>query len=207
MTENALANSRLISILRGVTPTEVIGIGQAILDAGITTIEVPLNSPSPLQSIGMLQDAFGGEATIGAGTVLTPKDAEDVAAAGGTLIVSPNTNTDVIRRTKELGLLSAPGFATATEAFAAIEAGADALKLFPAGAAGVSTMGALKAVLPPGVPVFAVGGVDLNTLQSFKDAGADGFGLGSNLYKPGMTASEVALIAQNYVKTVRDLYN
>lgn len=193
---------RLVAILRGVKPDEVVAIGTALLDAGVTTIEVPLNSPDPLASIEKLAIAFGRSALIGAGTVLTPNEAEDVSKAGGRLIVSPNTNLEVIKKSKQFGLVSFPGFATATEAFAAIDAGADALKLFPAGAQGASTIGALKAVLPSDKPVFAVGGVNLANMVEFLDAGADGFGLGSNLYRPGDTAKTVAEKARKYVALI-----
>ena len=195
-------NGRLVAILRGVKPDEVVAIGTALLDAGVTTIEVPLNSPDPLASIEKLAIAFGRSALIGAGTVLTPKAAEEVSIAGGKLIVSPNTNVEVIKTSKQLGLISFPGFATATEAFAAIDAGADALKLFPAGAQGAPTVGALKAVLPSNKPVFAVGGVNLANMVEFLDAGADGFGLGSNLYRPGDTPKTVAEKARKYVALI-----
>lgn len=195
-------NGRLVAILRGVKPDEVVAIGTALLDAGVSTIEVPLNSPDPLASIEKLAIAFGRSALIGAGTVLTSNAVEEVSIAGGKLIVSPNTNLEVIKKSKQLGLVSFPGFATATEAFAAIDAGADALKLFPAGAQGASTIGALKAVLPSDKPVFAVGGVNLANMVEFVDAGADGFGLGSNLYRPGDTAKTVAEKARKYVDLI-----
>lgn len=194
---------RLVAILRGVQPDEVLDIGAVLLEAGIRAIEVPLNSPAPLSSIEKLATEFGGNALIGAGTVLTPGAVEDVANAGGKLIVSPNTNVDVVRKSKELGLVSFPGFATATEAFAGIDAGADALKLFPAGPQGAATIKALKAVLPSDKPLFAVGGVNLDNLNQFFDAGADGFGLGSNLYKPGDTANNVGRTAQQYASAIR----
>lgn len=196
-------HGRLVAILRGVQSDEVLDIGAALLEAGIQNIEVPLNSPNPLVSIEKLAHEFGGRALIGAGTVLTPQAVEDVANAGGKLIVSPNTNLDVVRKSKELGMMSFPGFATATEAFAGIDAGADALKLFPAGAQGAATISALKAVLPSDKPLFAVGGVNLDNINKFIDAGADGFGLGSNLYKPGDAAAEVGTRAQAYVEALK----
>ncbi len=196
-------HGRLVAILRGITPSEVIAVGSAILDAGIQTIEVPLNSPNPLSSIEKLAKHVGKDALIGAGTVLTPQAVEEVVNVGGKLIVSPNTNTDVVKKSKELGALSFPGFATATEAFAGIEAGADALKLFPAGAQGVDTIKALKSVLPSDRPLFAVGGVNLDNIGDFVEAGADGFGLGSNLYKPGETAETIAKRAQQYVAALK----
>lgn len=193
---------RLIAILRGVRPEEVLDIGQALVDAEVSMIEVPLNSPSPLTSIEKLASKFGDTTLIGAGTVLQPHQVTEVQKAGGELIVSPNTNSAVIEHTKEAGLISIPGFATATEAFSALDAGADGLKLFPAGVQGASTLGALKAVLPENKPLFAVGGVNLDNIESFMKAGADGFGLGSNLYKPGDTAKQVAERAELYIANV-----
>ena len=193
---------RLIAILRGVKPDEVLGIGQALVDAGISIIEVPLNSPSPFFSIEKLAQKIGNSALIGAGTVLKPNQVLAVQNAGGKLIVSPNTNDAVIKCAKDLGLTSVPGFATATEAFTALDAGADGLKLFPAGAQGANTIGALKAVLPADVPMFAVGGVNHDNIDGFLKAGADGFGLGSNLYKPGDTAKMVAEKAKHYVSSI-----
>lgn len=185
-------NKRIVAIIRGVRPDEVVAVGRVILDAGIQAIEVPLNSPDPFRSIANLAEAFGANALVGAGTVLTPGDVDKVHDAGGELVVSPNTNVDVIRRTKELGMISLPGFATATEAFGAIHAGADGLKLFPAGPGGPDTIKALKAVLPTHIPVLAVGGVSPQNMAKFIVAGADGFGLGSTLYRPGLTVDEVA---------------
>ncbi len=193
----------VIAILRGVTPDEVLNIGHALVTAGVRVIEVPLNSPSPLYSIERLAKKFGEDVLIGAGTVLTPDQVSDVHAAGGKLVVSPNSDTDVIKKTKEVGLFSVPGFATATEAFAALNAGADALKLFPAGAQGAGTISTLKAVLPENRPVFAVGGVKLDNIEGFLKAGADGFGLGSNLYQPGDTPQEVGQKASDYVAEIK----
>jgi 2-dehydro-3-deoxyphosphogalactonate aldolase len=188
MKRNQLGLDPLIAILRGIRPDEALAIGRVLIDAGIRAIEVPLNSPEPLQSIKILADAYGDVALIGAGTVLTVQQVDDVQTAGGKLIVSPNTNPEVIRRTKSTGLVSAPGFSTATEAFMALEAGADALKQFPAN---LENLKALKAVLPVGVKVFAVGGVGPETMSDFVAVGADGFGLGSNLYTPGATPEQV----------------
>ena len=192
MSEAKSFHSRIVAIIRGVQPDEVLAVGRAILDAGIDTIEVPLNSPDPFRSIAILAEAFGAQALVGAGTVLTPTDVNKVREAGGQLVVSPNTNVDVIKRTKELGMISLPGFATATEAFSAIHAGADGLKLFPAGIGGPETIKALKAVLPSHMPVLAVGGVTPQNMAEFVKAGADGFGLGSTLYKPGLSVGDVA---------------
>ncbi|MFM9828625.1 MAG: 2-dehydro-3-deoxy-6-phosphogalactonate aldolase, partial [Sphingomonas sp.] len=166
-------------------------IAEAILAAGITQIEVPLNSPDPLESIGRLADMMGGRALCGAGTVLQVADVEAVHAAGGRLIVTPNTNPHVIARSAALGMTTLPGFATATEAFAAIEAGASGLKLFPASTYGPAHIKALKAVLPKAVPVLAVGGVGPANIAEWVAAGADGFGLGSDLYSPGRSAADV----------------
>lgn len=190
---------RLVAILRGIHPHEAIAIGQVLVDAGFRAIEVPLNSPDAYASIKKLSEVFGKNTLIGAGTVLQPDKVDQVASAGGKLIVTPNTNVSVIKRTKELGLTSMPGFATASEAFSAIDAGADGLKMFPAGAGGASTLGALKSVLPASISVYAVGGVGPANMQAFVDAGADGFGLGSNLYRPGASAGDVAAKARDAV--------
>jgi len=182
----------LIAILRGIEPAAAVETARAIIAAGITWIEVPLNSPDPLRSIAAMQDALGDTARIGAGTVLTPDDVRAVAATGATFIVSPNCNRDVIRRTKSLGLGSFPGVFSPTEAFAALEAGADAIKVFPAGMMGLDGLRALRAVLPSGTRVYVVGGAEPRTFAEWRDAGADGFGLGSSLFKPGMRVEETA---------------
>lgn len=193
----------LIAILRGVIPDEAVAIGQAVFEAGFRVIEVPLNSPTPLESISRLVAAFGDRARIGAGTVLTVAQVRDVAAAGGTLIVSPNANPDVIRATKTAGLWSAPGVATPTEGFAALDAGADMLKLFPAEQLGPSIVKAWRAVLPRDVPLVPVGGVTPENMPAFIAAGADGFGLGSVLYRPGMTAADVRKAADSFIAAWR----
>ena len=182
----------IIAILRGVKPDEAVAIGQALLDAGIDRIEVPLNSPSPLDSIAALADAFGDQALIGAGTVLTTGQVRDVHAVGGRLIVSPNADPDVIAETKQLDMQSWPGVFTATECFAALKAGADGLKVFPAFKLGPDGLRALRDVLPPAVPVFAVGGVGAEDMAEWRAAGADGFGIGGALYKPGRDAEDIA---------------
>ena len=189
----------IIAILRGVQPDEAVGIGQALIDAGITRIEVPLNSPDPLLSIEKLAAAFGDRALIGAGTVLSVGDVEDVHAAGGQLIVSPNTDPEVIEATKDLGMQSFPGVFTASECFAALKAGANGLKIFPAFKLGADGLKALRDVLPKDCPVYAVGGVDVGDLPEWLTAGADGFGIGGALYKPGASASEVASKAAAFV--------
>jgi len=181
----------LIAILRGVTPPEAAAVALALAGAGITMIETPLNSPGPLDSIKAMRAALGARAQIGAGTVLTVAQAEAVAAAGGRFVVSPNTDAAVIARTKALGMASWPGAFTATECFAALAAGADGIKIFPASVMGPEGIRALRAVLPAAVPVYAVGGAGAESFAAYLGAGADGFGLGSNLYRPGDSAAAV----------------
>jgi 2-dehydro-3-deoxyphosphogalactonate aldolase len=193
----------LIAILRGVRPDEAVAIGQSLLDAGFRVIEVPLNSPEPLESIRRLAAGFSDRARIGAGTVLTTQQVHDVAAAGGTLVVSPNANPHVIRATKTAGLWSAPGVATPTEGFAALDAGADVLKLFPAEQIGPGVVKAWRAVFPRDVPLVPVGGVTPVNMHEFVAAGADGFGLGSALYKPGMSPADVRRAADAFVAAYR----
>lgn len=188
----------LIAILRGITPPDAVVVTQAILDAGITTIEVPMNSPNALQSISEMVHAFG-DVTIGAGTVLDCAQVQAVHDAGGTLIVSPNCDTDVIAKTKTLNMQSWPGVFTPTEAFAALKAGADGLKLFPGNMAGPSGLQALRAVLPPSTQVYAVGGAGPDNFGTWMKASADGFGIGSAIYKPGMSAQDVSTQAQAIV--------
>ena len=194
------AECPLIAIIRGVRPNEAEAIGAAIIEAGIRIVEVPLNSPDPLASIERLATYFGDQALIGAGTVLDPEDVTRVARAGGRIIVSPSTNAAVIEQTCAQGLVSAPGFFTPSEAFAAIEAGAHALKLFPAEAASPAVVKAMKAVLPPGIPLIVVGGVTPETMRGWRDAGADGFGLGGGLYRSGQSPQETAAKARAYVE-------
>lgn len=189
----------LIAILRGVTPGEVVGIGEALVEAGFRLIEVPLNSPDPLDSIARLARALAGRAVIGAGTVLRETDVAAVQAAGGTMIISPNTSIDVIAATASAGVVSVPGVATPSEAFAALEAGATALKLFPAEGASPAVLKAMRAVLPEGVRVLPVGGITPDSLATWLNAGAAGFGLGSALYTPGLTPEEVAVRARNFI--------
>ncbi|WP_184722922.1 2-dehydro-3-deoxy-6-phosphogalactonate aldolase [Caulobacter sp.] len=189
----------LVAILRGLKPDEAVEVGEALVAAGFLCLEVPLNSPQPLDSIRRLRDALGDRAIVGAGTVLSPRAVQEVADAGGQIIISPNSDPAVIAATKAAGLISFPAFFTPTEAFAAIDAGADALKLFPAETAGPATLKAIKAVLPPAAPVFPVGGVEPGNLAAWRAAGANGFGLGSALYKPGHTAAQVGAAAQAFV--------
>lgn len=181
----------LIAILRGITPHEAPAIGDALVTAGITTIEVPLNSPDPLQSIAALARHLGDAASVGAGTVLSVEDVNAVAQAGGQIIVSPNCNVAVIKATKAQGLQSWPGVFTPTEAFAALDAGADGLKLFPGSLAGTTGLSAMRPILPVSTLVYAVGGAGPENFGDWIAASADGFGLGSALYKPGFTAAEV----------------
>ena len=192
----------LVGIIRGVTPDDVEAIGAAIFDAGIPIIEVPLNSPDPLASIRKLSASFGDRALIGAGTVLDPGQVDEVKEAGGRLIVSPSTDPAVIRASVAAGLISCPGYFTPSEAFSAIEAGAQALKFFPAEAATPAVLRAQKAVLPNDVPVIVVGGVTPDSMRSWLDAGADGFGLGSGLYRAGQSPAETAEKARAYVAGV-----
>jgi len=189
----------LVAILRGVQPHEVEDIGQALIDAGFGMIEVPLNSPDPLDSIARLASKFGDRAVIGAGTVLTPDQVDAVVDAGGTLIVSPNMNVDVISQTRKRDALSYPGVFTPTEAFSAIDAGAHALKFFPASLHGPDGIKAIKAVLPTDMPVLAVGGVSVPTIGDWLAAGSDGFGIGSNVYKVGWDAQKIAQEAVAFV--------
>jgi 2-dehydro-3-deoxyphosphogalactonate aldolase len=189
----------LIAILRGLKPSEAVGIATALMDAGIDRIEVPTNSPDPFESIGKIVDAFGNDALIGAGTILTTSQVDQVAAVGGKLIVSPNCDPTVISHTKAKGMQSWPGVFTPTEAFAALQAGADGLKLFPGSMAGPSGLQAMRAILPIGTQVFAVGGAGPENFDKWIAASADGFGLGSAVYKPGMTAQDVAVAAKAIV--------
>jgi 2-dehydro-3-deoxyphosphogalactonate aldolase len=186
----------LIAILRGVEPDRAVETAAAIVAAGIDRIEVPLNSPEPLQSIAAMQAALGDRARIGAGTVLTPEEVRAVATTGATFIVSPNADVAVIARTKALGMGSYPGVFTPTEAFAALAAGADALKVFPAGTMGTAGLRAIRAVLPKGTQVYAVGGVGPADFAEWCVAGADGFGLGSSLFQPGWPIERVAEAAR-----------
>ncbi|WP_028793455.1 2-dehydro-3-deoxy-6-phosphogalactonate aldolase [Thalassobaculum salexigens] len=190
--ESYLARCPLVAILRGVTPDEVLDVALALEEQGFAIVEVPLNSPRPLDSIARLAAAVGDRLLVGAGTVIEPDSVDDVLAAGGRLIVMPHADAAVVERAKSLGAVAVPGFATPGEAFAMLRAGADALKLFPAEAAPPPVLKAMRAVLPKQVPVLPVGGITPESMEGYLQAGATGFGLGSALYKPGDTASEVA---------------
>lgn len=189
----------LIAILRGIQPNEVYDITQALIDAGITKIEVPLNSPNPFQSIEQMANGFGSDATIGAGTVLHQYEVKTLADIGCQMVISPNADPDVIMATKNAGMLSYPGVFTATECFSALKHGADGLKFFPAFKLGLDGFNALKAVLPKTVKNYAVGGVGAPDFHAWKAAGVTGFGVGSNLYKSGMSVAEIASNAATLV--------
>lgn len=189
----------IIAILRGVMPSEAIPITQAILDAGITTIEVPLNSPEPFESIALIAKAFGDRALIGAGTVLTVDQVEKVSKAGGKIVVSPNCDPAVIAATVAAGMQSWPGIFTPSEAFVALQAGATGLKLFPGDIAGPKGLKAMRAILPKGTKVYAVGGAGPHNFREWQAASADGFGIGSAIYKSGDTPEIISQKARSVV--------
>lgn len=189
----------LIAIVRGITPDEAEAVGDAVQEGGIRIVEVPLNSPEPLKSIEKLAKRFGDSMLVGAGTVLTVEQVAQVRDAGGRILVSPDTNTDVIAATAQAGLVSSPGFFTPSEAFAAIRAGAHSLKLFPAEGASPAVLKAQLAVLPREIPVLAVGGIKPDNMRPWLEAGAVGFGLGSGLYKPGQSAADTLAKTRAYV--------
>ncbi len=195
----AFAQLPLVAILRGLHPTEAEEVGEALVEAGFTLVEVPLNSPEPLDSIARLVGRLGGRAMVGAGTVLTTEAVGQVESVGGTMIISPNADVRVIAAAAERGLVSLPGIATPTEAFAALGAGATALKLFPAEGSSPTVLKAMRAVLPADLRVLPVGGIAPDTMGPWIAAGAAGFGLGSALYKPGMNATEVGRNARAFV--------
>jgi len=193
----------LVAIIRGVTPAEAADIASALYEGGIRIIEVPLNSPDPLASVRAIADALGERALIGAGTVLQPEQVAQVRDAGGRIVVSPNMNPAVIRATVEAGMVSLPGIFTPSEAFTALDAGAHALKLFPAEAASPKVVKAIRAVLPKGAHLLVVGGVTPDSMAGWLEAGADGFGLGSGVYKPGETSDQTLKKTRAYVEALR----
>jgi 2-dehydro-3-deoxyphosphogalactonate aldolase len=195
----------LVAILRGLTPGEAIPVGHALVDAGFRVLEVPLNSPQPLDSIARLAEALGEDVLVGAGTVMSTTDVEAIAAAGGRLIVMPHADAAVIRAAKAAGLLCVPGVATPTEAFAALAAGADGLKLFPAEQAAPSVLKAWRAVLPRDVPVLPVGGITPDNMAPWVAAGARGFGIGSALYAPGRSLDDTAARARAFAQAWHSL--
>ncbi len=190
----------LIAILRGLKPDEAVTVGQALFDAGFCILEVPLNSPRPLTSIGLLREHFGERCLIGAGTVLSSTQVDEVAAAGGQLIVMPHSDVGVIAAAKRAGLVCTPGAATPTEAFAALAAGADALKIFPAEQVSPAVIKAWRAVLPRDLALLPVGGITPDNMAEYVAAGANGFGIGSALYAPGRDSIEVGRRAQAFAQ-------
>ena len=200
--QDALSQCPLVAILRGVKPVEVVDVGAALIGAGFAIIEVPLNSPEPLDSIALLVKAFGNKVLVGAGTVMSADEVVKVGAAGGRLIVMPHADARVVGAAKTGGLYALPGFATPSEAFAMIAAGADGLKLFPAEASPPKVLKAMRAVLPKSMPVLPVGSITPDNMADYWAAGANGFGLGSALYTPGASKEQVAAAAAQFVAVV-----
>lgn len=198
-----LAQCPLVAILRGIRPDEAAEIGTALVDAGIGVIEVPLNSPDPLRSISTLARRFGPQVLVGAGTVMTPAQVGEVAAAGGRLIVTPHADAEIVLAAKQAGMLAIPGFFTPAEAFRLLAAGADALKLFPAEAGSPAMLRALLAVMPKGISMLPVGGIDAGNIPAWRAAGAVGFGIGSAIYKQGDGAETVRAKAATLVSAVK----
>ncbi|MBC2677486.1 2-dehydro-3-deoxy-6-phosphogalactonate aldolase [Pseudomonas baltica] len=205
MLKQAMAQNGLIAILRGLRPEESVAIGEVLYSAGFRIIEVPLNSPQPFDSIRLLRNSLPADCLIGAGTVLSAEQVLQVKAAGGQLIVMPHSDPAVLKAVKEAEMFLAPGVLTPTEAFAALAAGADVLKLFPAESLTPAVVKALLAVLPKGTALVPVGGISPDNMQPFLDAGVAGFGLGSGLFKPGMTVQQVADNAKAYVQAWQSL--
>lgn len=201
--DDALTRMPVLAVLRGMPPDEAEGVGEALDAAGIPVMEVPLNSPDPFRSIAIQSERFGARAMVGAGTVLHPEDVARVADAGGTLIVSPNLNEEVVRATRRCGLISVPGVFTPTEAFRALDAGADALKLFPGDGMSPKVVKALRAVLPQDTKLIVTGGVDAGNMGEWLAAGSTGVGIGSALYKPGKALADVAADAKRFAEAAR----
>jgi 2-dehydro-3-deoxyphosphogalactonate aldolase len=199
----ALTQCPIVAILRGVKPEEVDAIGDALVEAGVTVIEVPLNSPRPFESIARLAARHGGRALIGAGTVLEAAEVARVAQAGGKLVVAPNLDSDVVRAAKSAGLAALPGVMTPSEGFAALKAGADGLKLFPAEIIPPAVFKAWRAVFPADCLLLAVGGVGVDNIRTYAEAGASGYGIGSALYKPGRPPAEIGRLARALVAAAK----
>jgi 2-dehydro-3-deoxyphosphogalactonate aldolase len=193
-------NRNIIAILRGIAPDDARAVGEVLIETGITTIEIPLNSPRPLESIALLAKAFGSVATIGAGTVLRVQDVREIASAGGRIIVSPSFDAEVVQATKSLNMASWPGVLSPTECFAALKAGADGLKIFPCSVLGPSGVKAIRAVLPPETSVYAVGGAGPANFADWIAAGINGFGIGTALYQPGHSVAQVRQAAGDIVR-------
>lgn len=202
--DKAFASCPLIAILRGLKPDEAVSIGEALVDAGMTILEVPLNSPEPFVSIARLATALQGRAIVGAGTVYRRTDVDRIVEAGGTLIVSPNTNSEVITHTATLGLVSAPGVFTPSEAIAALDSGAHVLKIFPGELMSPQGVKAMSAVLPRGSRMVLVGGVSEQTFGQYKSTPLAGYGIGSALYAPGVTASEISERAKRFLSAYQE---
>jgi 2-dehydro-3-deoxyphosphogalactonate aldolase len=199
----ALKQCSIAAILRGVKPDEIDAVGDALVDAGVTVMEVPLNSPQPFESIRRLAARHGTRALIGAGTVLDVSDVARVKDAGGRLMVAPNFDPDVVRAAKAAGLTALPGVMTPSEGFAALKAGADGLKLFPAEIIPPAVFKAWRAVLPADTVLLAVGGVGVENIATYREAGASGYGIGSALYKPGRSAAEIGKLARALVAAAK----
>ena len=198
-----LGRCPLIAILRGITTSEVDAVFSELLGAGIVIAEIPLNSPDPLASIARAQELYGDQMLVGAGTVTQVSQVEQVHAAGARLVVSPHADAEIVREAKRFDLIAVPGIGTATEAFAMVYAGADALKLFPADVMGPRMLTGLRAVLPKGTMMAPVGGVDEETIPLWRNAGAEGYGVGSALYKPGLSASQVGANARRLLRSLQ----
>jgi 2-dehydro-3-deoxyphosphogalactonate aldolase len=200
---DALKTVPIVAVLRGLSPAEAEGVGKALVAAEIPVMEVPLNSPDPFRSIRMQAELYGGRAIVGAGTVLRAEDVARVADAGGTIVVSPNFNAEVVRATKRCGLISCPGVFTPSEAFDALDAGADMLKLFPGDGLSPKVVKAMRAVLPKTTKIVVTGGVDADNIRDWIGGGADGVGIGSSLYKPGKGMEAVAADALRFAAAAR----